>query len=221
MTTGRYRLLILATLILSVLGDTWSNSSADPHHFATVSALGVSSRDGHAIGNVHYIAIQLDQDLQGQGPRVLFSEISRGSAVGDDWKEGVRVATVAAANILGQDYRNWVVTIKNRTNSSLTDGSSSSGAVAVGIMAAWRGATMRSDVVLTGVVTPQGKLTEVDALPTKLEGAAGAHMRTMLVPRGQARTSEWDLFEQGRQRNVTVIEVESISEAYELMISSP
>ena len=86
-------------------------------------------------------------------------------------------------------------------------------------MAAWRGATLRSDVVLTGVATPQGKLTEVDALPAKLEGAAGAHMRTMLVPRGQARTSEWDLFEQGRQRNVTIIEVGSISEAYELMTS--
>ena len=97
MTTGRYRLAILATLILLVLGDTWSNGPAEPHRFATVSALGVSSKDGHAIGNVHYIAIQLDQDLQNQGPRVLFSEISRGSAVGDDWKEGVRVATVAAA----------------------------------------------------------------------------------------------------------------------------
>src|SRR5262245_16229482 len=113
MTIGQCGLLILAMLILSVLDNTWSNSPAEPHRFATVSALSVRSRAGHAIGNVHYIAIQLDQYLRGQGPRVLFSEISRGSAVGDDWKEGVRVATVAAANTLGQDYRNWVVIIKN------------------------------------------------------------------------------------------------------------
>lgn len=54
----------------------------------------------------------------------------------------------------------------------------------------------------------------------KLEGAALAKMHTMLImliPRGQARAEDWDLFELGRQRQVTVIEVGELLEAYELM----
>jgi predicted S18 family serine protease len=42
-------------------------------------------------------------------------------------------------------------------------------------------------------------------------------MHTLLVPKGEARTLEWDLYELGRQYNMTVIEVGSLREAYELM----
>jgi len=42
-------------------------------------------------------------------------------------------------------------------------------------------------------------------------------MRAMLVPKGEARTSQWDLFELGRQRNVSVVEVGTLREAYEFM----
>ena len=44
-----------------------------------------------------------------------------------------------------------------------------------------------------------------------------ANMHTLLVPKGQARTEEWDLPQLGRLRNITVIEVGSLREAYELM----
>lgn len=192
---------------------------AEPHRFAIVPALGVGIKDGKAIGTVHYIAIQVDQDLRGQGPRIQFSEMLRGSAVGDQWKDGVRAATIAAAAATGEDYRNWTVTIKNRSYTHFTEGSSASGVIAVGIMAAWRGDKLRPDVALTGVMTPQGHLENVDALPAKLTGAADAHMRVMLVPKGQARTAEWDLIEQGLQRNVTVIEVGSLLEAYAWMVA--
>jgi predicted S18 family serine protease len=61
-------------------------------------------------------------------------------------------------------------------------------------------------------------IVEVNGLPKKLEGAASAHMRTMLVPKGQGRTQEWDLFELGRQYDITVMEVASLLDAYELMV---
>lgn len=193
----------------------WSIGLADPHRFATVPALTVLSSGGKELGGVNYIVIQLDRNLEHRGPTVLFSE--RGTAVGNDWKEGVRVAVTAAAAALGEDARNWTLTIKNRTYSSFTDGSSASSAVAVGIMAAWRGDQVRPGVALTGEITADGRILEVGQLVSKLEGAAGANMHTMLVPKGQARTLEWDLLQQGRQRNITVIEVGSLQEAYDLM----
>jgi len=190
---------------------------ADPHRFATVPALAVSASDGKEIGAVHYIVIQLDRDPQRKGPTVLFSERSKGTAVDEEWKEGVRVAVSAAAATLGEDSRNWTITIKNRSYSNLTQGPSASSAVAIGIMAAARGETLRPGVALTGAITANGGIDEVGGLPGKLEGAAMANMHTLLVPKGQARTEEWDLPQLGRLRNITVIEVGSLREAYELM----
>ena len=216
-----HRTFTLAVFMASAIAPCYSGSAslAEPHRFATVPALAVSFIGGKEIGGVHYIAIQLDRDPERRGPTILFSEISLGggSVVGKDWKEGVRGAVAAAANALGEDQRNWTVTIKNRSYSSLTEGASASSAVAVGIMAAWRGDTIRSDVALTGVITADGRIREVGNLQGKLEGAALAKMHTLLVPKGEAQTSEWDLFELGRQHNIAVIEVGSLREAYELM----
>jgi len=216
-----HRRFALALLLVMAMPPfcSWSTSLAEPHRFATVPALAVGFIGGKEIGAVHYIAIQLDRDPDRRGPTILFSEIALGggSAVGKDWKQGVRTAVAAAAGALGEDQRNWTVTIKNRSYSSLTEGASASSAVAVGIMAAWRGATIRSDVALTGVITADGRIREVGNLRGKLEGAALAKMHTLLVPKGEARTLEWDLYELGRQYNMTVIEVGSLREAYELM----
>jgi len=190
---------------------------ADPHRFATVPALAVSAVDGKEIGGVHYIVIQLDRDPQRKGPTVLFSERAKGTAVDNEWKEGVHAAVSAAAITLGEDPRAWTITIKNSTYSSLTQGPSASSAVAIGIMAASRGDVLRPGVALTGAIASDGSIDEVGGLPGKLEGAAMAHMHTLLVPKGQARTDEWDLLQLGKLRNITVIEVGSIREAYELM----
>jgi predicted S18 family serine protease len=211
----------LLVLSLLTLAGVRSAASAELHRFATVAALAVHRNATAVAGNIHYIVIQLDRDLFGRGPTIQFSEQFRGSLVGSTWKEGVRTAVQAAAAALGEEPRFWTVTIKNASYSNFTDGSSASAAVAVGLMAAARSTVLRSDIVLTGVITPQGRIDEVEGLPLKLEGAAAAKMRTMLVPKGQARTPEWDLYEASRSYGVTVLEVATLQEAFELMTAGP
>ncbi len=186
----------------------------------TVVALGVTV--SQQSGTVHYILIQVDPNLQRTGPIVQFSEINfgGGSRVGTDWKEGARRAVLAAATAAGQDPRGWTVTIKNRTFHNITDGTSASGAIAVGLLAVWRGTTLRPIIALTGTVAEDGRLLPVGRLPEKLEGAAHAHIATVLVPRGQARTAEWDLYELAARRQLTVMEVGTIDEAYDVMTGS-
>ena len=204
--------LFIAVLLLSPTA-AWP----EPHRFATVPALAVGVFRGAEVGSVHYIVIQLDEDRLGRGPTALFSEYARGSAVGDEWKEGVQIAIVAAARAVREDAKSWIVTIKNRAYANYTNGASASSAIAVGLIAAWRGDVLRPDAVLTGQITPDGRIQPVDSLPSKLEGAARANIHTMLIPAGQGRTDEWDLVELGRQHNMTVIEVGTLSEAYEFM----
>jgi predicted S18 family serine protease len=184
---------------------------------AAVPALAVLS-DGKT-GGVHYIAIQISTDPQSDGPVIQFSEINfgGGSLVGDDWKAGVKQALLTSLRQLGEDGRNWMVTIKNRSNNSMTDGMSASGVVAVGIMAAWRGDSVRSEVAMTGQIAPDGTIVAVGSVPPKVEAAAREHFKTVLVPRGQLQTAEWDLTTLAATRQITVVEVGTLDEAYQAM----
>jgi hypothetical protein len=205
--------LSLCQVLLLFVGDV----TADNHRFATVPAVANITLGDRESGTLQYIVIQLDTEPQHRGPIIVFSERARGSAVSDDWKEGARVAVTAAADVVGEDPRNWMLTIKNAGNTIFSRGSSASSVLAVGVILAARGEKPRPGVALTGVLLPDGRIGEVGGLLGKLEGVAAANLHTFLIPRGQGRTTEWDLFELGRQRNITVIEVRSVREAYELM----
>ena len=113
--------------------------AADSRHVATVPALGVHA--GGKTGVVHYVILQIDKDPRLRGPTVQFNEIhlGGGSIVSEDWKEGVKQAVTAATRAVGEDGREWMITIKNRSYNALTEGMSASSAIAVGIIAAWRG----------------------------------------------------------------------------------
>lgn len=210
------RIIVLA---IALFAGPLSSPAArgEPPKFVTVPALAVSVIGGQQVGNIHYVVLQVERDPQGRGPTILFSESAAGSAVDDVWKDGARTAVIAAAKIMGEDERNWRLTIKNRSWYSLSSGSSASSAIAVGVIAAWRGDKLHQGVVLTGAITPDGRIEDVGDLPAKLQGAATANMRSMLVPKGEAKTPEWDLFELGQQRHINVVEVGTLQEAYELM----
>jgi predicted S18 family serine protease len=113
-----------------------------------------------------------------------------------------------------------VLTIKNRSYSALTEGVSASSAVAVGIVAAWRGDDVKSDVALTGKILPNGQIESVGALPVKVEAAARAQFKTVLVPRGQLYTADWDLSQLAIRWNVKILEVATLEEAYQLMTTA-
>ena len=211
-------IFILAAIIVCTYAlPVWS---ADSRRFATVPALVVLA-DGKT-GIVHYVVLQIDRGPRQAGPTIQFNEIhlGGGSIVSEDWKEGVQQAVVAAAKAVGEDGREWVITIKNRSSNKLTEGMSSSSAIAVGIMAAWRGDSVRPDVALTGKITPDGQIESVGALLIKVEAAARAQFKTILVPRGQLDKADWELSQLMARWNVKIIEVATLEEAYLLMATA-
>ena len=210
-------LLLSAIILCTQVSPLWS---ADSRRVATVPALGVLA-DGQT-GIVHYIALQIDRDLRQEGPTVQFNEINLGggSVVSEDWKEGVKHAVTAATKAVGEDGRGWVITIKNRSYNAWTEGMSASSAVAVGLVAAWRGDDIRSDVVLTGTIMPNGQIESVGAVFTKVEAAARAQFKTILIPRGQLNKADGDLSQLALRWNITVIEVATLEEAYQLMTTA-
>jgi len=209
--------LVLLLSVITLCTQAFPVWSADSRRLATVPALGVLA--GGQTGIIHYIVLQIDKDPRREGPTVQFNEINLGggSLVSEDWKEGVRQAAVAATKAVGEDGREWMITIKNRSYNALTEGSSASSAVAVGLVAAWRGDHIKSDVALTGKIMPDGQIESVSALLVKIEAAARAQFKTILVPRGQLDTADWDLSQLASKWNIKVIEVATLEEAYQLM----
>jgi len=210
-------LLLSAIILCAQVSPLWS---ADSRRVVTVPALGVLA--GGQTGVVQYIVLQIDKDSRQDGPTVQFNEISLGggSIVSEDWKEGVKHAVVAATKTVGENGRGWMITIKNRSYNAWTEGMSASSAVAVGLVAAWRGDDIRSDVVLTGTIMPDGQIESVGSLLPKIEAAARAQFKTILVPRGQLDKADWDLSQLAVQWNITVIEVATLEEAYQLMTTA-
>ena len=90
-------------------------------------------------------------------------------------------------------------------------------AIAVGIVAAWRGDGVRSDVALTGTILSNGQIESVGAVSVKIEAAARAQFNTLLVPQGQLDTADSDLSQLSTRWNIRIIEVATLEEAYQQM----
>lgn len=98
-----------------------------------------------------------------------------------------------------------------------SDGPSAGAAMAVGFVAVLKGEKIIRGIALTGMIGPDGRIGPVGAIPDKIRAAAREGYRTVLVPQGQLHDPRWNLTGLGLELNVTVKEVGTIDEAYELM----
>jgi hypothetical protein len=212
--TVSFRLVFMLVLAAMPAIPAYAGSS----NIVSVSTLGIQ---GEGLpGVVNYILVQLDHVASQGGPTIQFNEVNLGggSRVGEEWKEGARRAVRAVLHAVGDSGHDWMITIKNRSATSLTDGMSASAAVAVAIMAAYRGGVIRSDVALSGQITPDGRLDVVGGLPVKIEAAANANYRAIIVPRDQVLTPDWmNSTDVASRRRLQLIQVGTLDEAYQAM----
>jgi len=98
-----------------------------------------------------------------------------------------------------------------------SDGPSAGAAMAVGFMAMFKGDRIQRGTAMSGTLEPGGRVGWVGSIPDKMRAAKREGCHTMLVPRGQLHTAEWNLIELGFQLNMSVKEVDTVDEAYQFM----
>ncbi|MBI5410673.1 MAG: hypothetical protein HZA21_01630 [Nitrospirae bacterium] len=102
-----------------------------------------------------------------------------------------------------------------------SDGPSAGGAMTVGFLALLRGDPILRGVALTGTLQPGGRIGPVGAIPDKVRAAAREGYRTILIPQGQLNGQfsdpRWNLTGLAMELGLTIKEVATIHEAYELM----
>ncbi len=101
------------------------------------------------------------------------------------------------------------------------DGPSAGALMTVGTLAALRGDTVRKDAAMTGTINPDGTVGPVGGIPQKIEGAAKAGKKVVLIPSGQRYSLDYktnqqvDTVDFGRRLGVEVKEVGDIYTTYE------
>ncbi|HET7910133.1 MAG TPA: S16 family serine protease, partial [Nitrospira sp.] len=98
-----------------------------------------------------------------------------------------------------------------------SDGPSAGAVMAVGFIATFKGDRIQRGTALTGTLESGGRIGWVGGIPDKIRAAKREGYHTVLVPRGQLHSAQWNLIELGFQLNIIVKEVDTVDEAYQLM----
>jgi Lon-like protease len=98
-----------------------------------------------------------------------------------------------------------------------SDGPSAGAAMAVGFIAMFKGERIQRGMAMTGTLEPGGRIGWVGGIPDKIRAAKREGYHTVLVPRGQLYSPQWNLVELSFQLNIAVKEVDTVDDAYLLM----
>ncbi len=153
-----------------------------------------------------------------------------------DLQGSARLAAMVASDALGIDQRAYDFYYIIDISSPIIGGPSAGGALTVATIAALNNWTLKPDLVMTGMIDPDGSIGPVGGIPYKLEAAAAMNYTLFLVPEGQgtvkltnlitrARGSviikkdveeTVDVIKLGRDLNVTVQEVSTIQDVVKI-----
>jgi len=148
----------------------------------------------------------------------IFEELSGGT--GPQWRAGVWVAAIIAANTLGKDLTDFKF---SASSGGYIDGASASGLMTGGFLATMTGAKIDPTVTMTGIINPDGTIGPVGGIPEKFKGNLEKGKKRIGYPIGQrwarsAATGQMvDLVQLAKDNKAEAVEIASVYEAYKLL----
>ena len=94
----------------------------------------------------------------------------------------VQQAIYRAARVAGLSTDSWSVMVSVEQSGVTIYGSSLSAMVSMTVIALAKGHPILPDRVITGTITPDGRIHTVSGVPLKLEAAQHAHYKRVMVP---------------------------------------
>ncbi len=109
--------------------------------------------------------------------------------IGIDLQSSLNNAITAVESITNRSLKNFdvFVTIKAEEEVEIVDGPSAGAPLAIAILASVEGKVVRSDVMATGVIYPDGTIGRVGGVPEKAKAAAEMGAKVFAVPPGQSK----------------------------------
>ncbi|MCD6288982.1 MAG: hypothetical protein J7M34_00660 [Anaerolineae bacterium] len=179
--------------------------------------------EGRAAGSAHTITVRIRRK-QDPGLRVgIFNSEVEGT--GPMWRASAWSAVTLSSLLLGVNPEHFEFSYD--AGGGRIDGPSAGGLTTVATLAALLGDSVRDDAAMTGTINPDGTIGPVGGIPHKLEGAAKAGKKLVLIPSGQRYDydenlkRQVDLVEVGKKLGIEVRQVKDIFEAYEILTGKP
>ncbi|MCD6189271.1 MAG: ATP-dependent protease [Thermococcus sp.] len=102
-----------------------------------------------------------------------------------DMQASARLAAQVAGKVLGVDISKYDVFIQVKSDAPIIGGPSAGGTMTVGIIAALEGWEIRKDVMMTGMINPDGSIGPVGGILEKASAAHSVGAKLFLIPEGQ------------------------------------
>lgn len=187
----------------------------------TVPALwAAKGSDGSMSGGVELAGIDVTTSAQTPDYTVDLADIEARGA-GPAWRAATSMAAAFGTIFVGADPDSVDY---HFTITGPIDGPSAGGILTVGIIAAFRGASLKPGTTMTGTITADGSVGVVGGVPTKIEAAAREGFDTIVVP-ASLRPDDWDtgndLTALADSLGVTLVPVFTIGDAYAVMTGEP
>jgi uncharacterized protein len=102
-----------------------------------------------------------------------------------DTQQSIQTAKQVAENVTKIDVNKYDIIYTVESNSTLVGGPSAGAALTVATIAALENKQIKSDVLMTGTINPDGTIGQVGGILEKAEAAKAVGAKLFLVPEGQ------------------------------------
>ncbi|ASJ00002.1 S16 family serine protease [Thermococcus gorgonarius] len=102
-----------------------------------------------------------------------------------DMQASARLAAQIAGKVTGKNMSRYDVFVQVKADTPIIGGPSAGGTMTVGIIAALEGWNVRNDVMMTGMINPDGTIGPVGGILEKASAAASVGSKLFLIPQGQ------------------------------------
>ena len=203
--------LTVALLTAALLATEWQQVIAYTRSI-TIHALAVSSNDTGAVINITITAM-----TPGSG-YVYVASSPLPTAESGTFISSSQIAALVATYLANQPFNKYNFLINVEPTTLEIGGPSASGYMTVAMWALITNHTLNPDVVMTGMILPDGSIGPVGGLPAKIKAAAQEGYEVVLIPYGQQeyQTSTGqviNLVSYGRSLGVDVIPIMSVRQA--------
>jgi predicted S18 family serine protease len=141
--------------------------------------------------------------------------------VGTQTQDSARTAFTVARNIEGiGDTYDALIRLRDASGSASVDGPSAGAAMTLLMLSIFENKSVRNDITMTGTIGNDGTVGAVGAVGEKTEAAVEGGMKAILIPTDSDVLDKMVLSILGERWNISIIEVDNISEAEALAFSS-
>ncbi|MDT7863631.1 MAG: S16 family serine protease [Vulcanisaeta sp.] len=204
-------LSLTVALLTAALATEWQQVIVYTRSI-TIHALAVSSNNTGAVINITVTAM-----TPGSG-YVYVASSPLPTAESGTFISSSQIAALVATYLANQPFNKYNFLINVEPTTLEIGGPSASGYMTVAMWALITNHTLNPDVVMTGMILPDGSIGPVGGLPAKIKAAAQEGYEVVLIPYGQQeyQTSTGqviNLVSYGRSLGVDVIPIMSVRQA--------